>query len=150
MLTKPAFLDTYKKTKNQMTRSLKERKMKSSFKLKDDVIKFIQDLKWSWKMPWRDEQREVIETFLNLEYDEIVIQAIFGGGKTTIMLAIIYMLVLNDFELIDKIFICAFNLGEIEASIPLDFEVIELYPGNQETNIKSIAANSFKVYKVKK
>lgn len=94
-----------------MTRSLRERKMKSSFKLKDDVIKFIQDLKWAWRMPWRVEQREVIETFLNLEYDEIVIQAIFGGGKTTIMLAIIYMLVLNDFELIDKIFICAFNLG---------------------------------------
>jgi glycosidase len=52
--------------------------------------------------------------------------------------------------LADKKIICAFNLGEIEASIPLDFEVIELYPGNQETNIKSIAANSFKVYKEKK
>ena len=52
--------------------------------------------------------------------------------------------------LADKKIICAFNLGENEASIPLDFEVIELYPGNQETNIKSIAANSFKVYKAKK
>ena len=52
--------------------------------------------------------------------------------------------------LADKKIICAFNLGENEASIPLDFEAIELYPGNQETNIKSIAANSFKVYKAKK
>ena len=33
--------------------------------------------------------------------------------------------------LADKKIICAFNLGESEASIPLDFEVTELYPANQ-------------------
>jgi glycosidase len=52
--------------------------------------------------------------------------------------------------LADEKIICAFNLGEAEINIPLDFEVIELYPGNQETTIKSIAPKSFEVYKVKK
>jgi glycosidase len=48
----------------------------------------------------------------------------------------------------DEKIICAFNLGKSEVSIPLDFEVIELYSGNQGTNIKSITAKSFKVFKV--
>lgn len=47
----------------------------------------------------------------------------------------------------DKKIICAFNLGENEVTIPLDYEVIELYSSNQETSIKSISAKSFKVFK---
>ncbi len=47
----------------------------------------------------------------------------------------------------DEKIICAFNLGENKVSIPLDFEVIELYSDNQNSQIKSIAAKSFKVFK---
>ena len=52
----------------------------------------------------------------------------------------------------DQKIICAFNLGESDVSIPLDYEVVELYSSNSETNsnIKSIAPKSFKVYKAKK
>ena len=52
----------------------------------------------------------------------------------------------------DEKIICAFNLGESEVSIPLDFEVVELYTSNDEINstIKSIVSKSFKVYKAKK
>lgn len=52
----------------------------------------------------------------------------------------------------DEKIICAFNLGESEVSIPLDFEVVELYTSNDEINstIKSIVSKSFKVYKSKK
>jgi glycosidase len=48
--------------------------------------------------------------------------------------------------------ICAFNLGEDEVSIPLDFEVVELYSSKSEidSNTKSISPKSFKVYKTKK
>jgi len=52
--------------------------------------------------------------------------------------------------LADQKIICAFNLGEAEITIPLDFEVIELYSCDQETTIKSIAPKSFKIYKAKK
>ena len=52
----------------------------------------------------------------------------------------------------DQKTICAFNLGASEVSIPLDYEVVELYSSNSETNsnIQSIAPKSFKVYKAKK
>lgn len=43
--------------------------------------------------------------------------------------------------------ICAFNLGEVEVTFPLVFEVIELYSVNKNSQIKSIASNSFKVFK---
>lgn len=47
----------------------------------------------------------------------------------------------------DEKIICAFNLGKEEISIPLDFEVVELYSGNQNFQNKSIAAKSFKIFK---
>jgi len=50
----------------------------------------------------------------------------------------------------DEKIICLFNLGETEITIPIDFEVVELYPCHQETTIKSIAPKSFKIYKAKK
>jgi len=107
----PQFLDTFKKTKKQIQMDLKLRNMKSSFKLKEDAIQFVQDLKWPWKMPWRKDQKEVIDSFFQNQHDEIVVQAIFGGGKTTMMLAIIQYMVLQDPNLLSKIFICAFNIG---------------------------------------
>jgi glycosidase len=52
----------------------------------------------------------------------------------------------------DEKIVCAFNLGESSVSIPLDYEVVELYSSNNETNsnTKSILSKSFKVYKAKK
>ena len=48
----------------------------------------------------------------------------------------------------DEKIICAFNLGESEISIPLDFEVKELFSSNGQLNshTKSIVSKSFKVY----
>jgi glycosidase len=52
----------------------------------------------------------------------------------------------------DEKIISAFNLGEAEVSIPLNFEVAELYSSNHEINsdTKLVAAKSFKVYTIKK
>jgi len=51
----------------------------------------------------------------------------------------------------DQRTICAFNIGEVELSIPLDFDVVELYPNScsQNNDSKSIGPKSFKIYKVK-
>jgi len=110
-MDKPQWLDTTKKTKKAMEETLKERNMKSSFRKKQDTVDFFERLAWSWNMPWREDQAKVISSFFDKKYSEVVIQAIFGGGKTTMMLAIIHMLVLNDSSLIPDIFICAFNIG---------------------------------------
>ncbi|MCU0342994.1 MAG: glycoside hydrolase family 13 protein [Ignavibacterium sp.] len=47
----------------------------------------------------------------------------------------------------NKKIICAFNLGEAEVILPLDYNVLEIYPNNRETSIKTISSNSFKVYR---
>jgi hypothetical protein len=59
-------------------------------------VDFYKKLTWAWNMPWREDQAKVISSFFDKKYSEVVIQAIFGGGKTTMMLAIIHMLVLHD------------------------------------------------------
>jgi hypothetical protein len=110
-MDKPQWLDTTNKTKKALEQLLKQHNMKSSFRKKQNTIDFLESLQWAWNMPWRDDQAKVISSFFDTKYNEVVIQAIFGGGKTTMMLAIITMLVLNDPTLLPDIFICAFNIG---------------------------------------
>ena len=110
-MQKPAWLNTDSKTKKTLEGELKLRKIRSSFARKDDTIKFIQNLAWAWNLPWRTEQASVIQSFFEPHFSEIIVQAIFGGGKTTMMLAIISMLVLNNTDIANNIFVCAFNLG---------------------------------------
>lgn len=94
-----------------MAEALKSHQMKHSFSKKALASDFIESLAWPWRMPWRKEQREVIEAFFAGHTNEIIVQAIFGGGKTTMMLAIVFMLCLHDPERVQQVFICAFNIG---------------------------------------
>jgi len=91
--------------------ALKAHQIKHSFRTKELARGFVNGLLWPWEMPWRKEQREVIECFFAGNHDEIIVQAIFGGGKTTMMLAIVFMLCLHDPERVPQVFICAFNIG---------------------------------------
>ena len=91
--------------------ALKAHQMKHSFPNKALARDFVGSLSWPWEMPWRKEQREVIDCFFGGQYNEIIVQAIFGGGKTTMMLAIVFMLCLHDQERVSQVFICAFNIG---------------------------------------
>jgi glycosidase len=52
----------------------------------------------------------------------------------------------------DEKIVCAFNLGESAVSIPLDYEVVEMYSSKSEidSNTKHILPKSFNVYKAKK
>jgi AAA domain len=110
-MEQPKWLDTDKRTKKALEQTLKEHHMKTSFRKKQDTVDFYNQLTWAWNMPWREDQAKVISSFFDKKYSEVVIQAIFGGGKTTMMLAIIHMLVLHDPTLVPNIFICAFNIG---------------------------------------
>lgn len=111
-MDRPQWLDTtVSKSKKALEAELKLRKIRSSFARKADTIQYIQKLAWAWEMPWRPEQAAVIHSFFEPNISEVIVQAIFGGGKTTMMLAIVSMIVLHNPELVSNIFICAFNLG---------------------------------------
>lgn len=105
-------MDISKTSKKNMELAMRSHHLKrSSFGTKDEALSYIKELQWPWEMPWRDDQAAVMQTFFKESTEEVVIQAIFGGGKTTMMLAIIYMLCLEDPSLIPHIYICAFNIG---------------------------------------
>jgi hypothetical protein len=86
---------------------LKQNGLKHSFDTRHDLVEFVTKLQWPYTMPWRKEQRECLEKFCSLEWNELVVQAIFGGGKTTMMLAMVQHLLLHHH---DQIQICAFNV----------------------------------------
>lgn len=69
------------------------------------------NLRWIYDIPWRQEQEQAIESFFQEGYNELVIQAVFGSGKTTIMLAIIKNLLFRNYADPSEIFIMAFNVA---------------------------------------
>lgn len=52
-----------------------------SLKNKAEYIKRLSAFKNILDFPWRDEQKEVIDNFLNFNYDTYVIHGMFGAGK---------------------------------------------------------------------
>jgi len=81
-----------------------------SFRRRADMDGFFDRLRWPYEMPWRDEQRECLERFGDPGWDELIVQAIFGGGKTTMMLAMVQHLVLTGMLQGEGIQVCAFNV----------------------------------------
>ena len=46
-------------------------------------------LGWLYDFPWRDEQLSILKDFQGM-WQKFVIQAVFGGGKTTMILAMMF------------------------------------------------------------
>ena len=93
---------------------------------KDEDISFIQEklslpkryekdwknkIGWLYSFPWRPEQLEILKSFQTNEWDKFIIQAVFGGGKTTMILAMIHDLILQEKVSIHEIMVCAFNVA---------------------------------------
>lgn len=66
---------------------------------------------WLYSFPWRPEQLEILLSFQSKEWDKFIIQAVFGGGKTTMILAMIHDLILQEKVSIHEIMVCAFNVA---------------------------------------
>lgn len=108
----PAFLSTLNtvSTLKHKRLLLKQHNLKSTFKTGADCDSFIQRLQWCYTLPWRQEQKKCLDTFCERDWDELIIQAIFGGGKTTMMMAMITHLILHKITLSSNIQVCAFNV----------------------------------------
>ena len=67
---------------------------------------------WMYSFPWRPEQLEILQRFQKNDWEKFVIQAIFGGGKTTMIIAMIHDLVLHEkVHSFQEIIVCAFNVA---------------------------------------
>lgn len=66
---------------------------------------------WMYDFPWRPEQKRIMSNFQKNDWDNFVIQAVFGGGKTTMLIAMIFDLILHEKCKIDEVIICAFNVA---------------------------------------
>jgi hypothetical protein len=70
-----------------------------------------EQLGWAYSFPWREEQLKIIQDFQQGQWETFVVQAIFGGGKTTMIIATIFDLVLQGRCSVENILICAFNVA---------------------------------------
>ena len=66
---------------------------------------------WLYTFPWRPEQLEILTAFQQNSWKSFIIQAVFGGGKTTMIIAMIFDLVLQERVKLDEILVCAFNVA---------------------------------------
>jgi len=100
----------YEESMNKMKKYLKQHAPKSSFRTRESVQEYVHEITSCYRIPWRKDQKEILDFFFHhQEWKEIVVQAIFGGGKTTMILAILYHLVLHKQCHPSQIFMCAFN-----------------------------------------
>jgi hypothetical protein len=77
---------------------------------KQECIKYIGSLYWYKTFPWREEQQQVFNIFIEQQYKHIVIQGIFGVGKSQMLLGLLFMALLEcDFHYSDILY-TAFNV----------------------------------------
>jgi hypothetical protein len=84
----------------------------SSFRIpKRKHKEWKEKLGWLYEFPWRVEQQQILNEFDKENWQEFIIQAVFGGGKTTMIIAMLFHLVLSGQCKIDEIMISAFNVA---------------------------------------
>jgi len=87
--------------------------VKEHFRLPKCLMKqWKEKICWMYSFPWRPEQLEILTKFQNDDWEKFIIQAIFGGGKTTMIIAMIHDLVLQEkVSSFQEIMVCAFNVA---------------------------------------
>ena len=113
--TPPEWLEAlYNKglTKKHICQVLGGKGYRKTFMDRDELDAYLQHaMLWSWKMKWREEQEMAIQSFFDSEYSNLVIQAVFGSGKTTMMLAIIHILLVRNYTEARHIQVFSFNVA---------------------------------------
>jgi len=61
--------------------------------------------------PWREQQKEVIDAFLQFKHDRYIIHAIFGAGKTTILLGLLVNGILKNLFNPSEVMFISFNIS---------------------------------------
>ena len=76
------------------------------------LTEWKQKIGWLYDFPWRPEQLEILQKFQKDDWEKFIIQAIFGGGKTTMIIAMIHDIFLQEkISSFDQVMVCAFNVA---------------------------------------
>lgn len=81
-----------------------------SFKSKDAYQKRVGLFRNVVNFTWRDDQKEVIDSFLKQEYKYYVVQGVFGCGKTTMLMGIHIYSVVTELYRPDEAAFISFNV----------------------------------------
>lgn len=83
---------------------------KSTHAKKTDYELYVNQLYWYKEFPWRTEQQAVFDAFIHTTYKHIIIQGIFGVGKSQMLLGLLFQAVLEKGIHYDNILYTAFNV----------------------------------------
>lgn len=111
-MNKPSYIDEIPQQTSvyKTNQYLRKHQLKYSFKTIEKQQEYVKSIQRYYEIPWRKDQKMILDFFMtNSNWKEIVVQAIFGGGKTTMILSLIYHLILSLTVIAKDIFICAFN-----------------------------------------
>jgi hypothetical protein len=98
-------------TISQMKTFLRDIGAYFSLKNKDEYIKRVKLYKNMLNFPWRDDQKQFIDTFLEFRHKIYILHAVFGAGKTTTLMGCLIIGIINGlFEPEDALFI-SFNIS---------------------------------------
>lgn len=98
-------------TIKEMKEFLKKIQSTNSFQEKDRYIERMKSFKKVVEFTWRDDQRNVIEQFLNFNKKYYVVHAIFGSGKTTLLLGMMIFSIINQIINPDEIMFISYNVS---------------------------------------
>lgn len=103
--------DLSKKTIAQLKSFLKDREFTYSFPLKNGYLNRFEKIKKNIVFPWRKEQQDVIDEFINFTRKTYVVHAVFGSGKTTLLLGLLIRGILEGLFRPSEVMFVSFNLS---------------------------------------
>jgi len=81
-----------------------------TFAKKEDYLKRLDLFKSHYSFPWREDQRQVIDTFFTKKSKYSVINGIFGCGKTTLLMSLVVRSVMEKLYTLEEIMFISFNI----------------------------------------
>ena len=81
-----------------------------TFGKKQDYLKRLELFKSHYTFPWRDDQRQVIDTYFDQKSKFSVINGIFGCGKTTLLMSLVVRSVIEKLYKLEEIMFISFNV----------------------------------------
>lgn len=82
-----------------------------SFKSKEEYKNRIQKYKDNLYFPWREDQKNVIREFLKFNQSNYVIHALFGSGKTTVLIGLLIHGIIKKLFSPEDVLIMAYNVS---------------------------------------
>lgn len=82
-----------------------------SFKNKDEYLERIAVYRNNVNFTWRDDQRQILKEFLKFGYKNFVVHALFGAGKTTILLGLLVHGVIEQLFKPEEVLFISYNVS---------------------------------------